>query len=223
MENWGSEEMQDKREGAPDQEGEAPGGAKARKEASDGRDLYLNIRVLVLMMTAFVLLFTFVARIIVVSGASMENTLHGGDLMLVWSLGYAPRQGDVVVVTQESYQEDSIVKRVIALEGQTVDIDYYTGTVYVDGKPLKEDYIKEEMLVPSYGEGVNHVTVPEGCIFVMGDNRNHSADSRYSPLGQVERREVLGKVLFMLLPGRGSNNGYADCERRDFSRIGIVS
>ena len=128
MENWGSEEMQDKREGAPDQEGEAPGGAKARKEASDGRDLYLNIRVLVLMMTAFVLLFTFVARIIVVSGASMENTLHGGDLMLVWSLGYAPRQGDVVVVTQESYQEDSIVKRVIALEGQTVDIRKALGT-----------------------------------------------------------------------------------------------
>lgn len=200
MENWGSEEMQDKREGAPDQEGEATGGAKARKEASDGRDLYLNIRVLVLMMTAFVLLFTFVARIIVVSGASMENTLHGGDLMLVWSLGYAPRQGDVVVVTQESYQEDSIVKRVIALEGQTVDIDYYTGTVYVDGRPLKEDYIKEQMLVPSYGEGVNHVTVPEGCIFVMGDNRNHSADSRLPLIGIVDERCVIGRGVAVVFP-----------------------
>ena len=190
MENWGSEEMQDKREGAPDQEGEAPGGAKARKEASDGRDLYLNIRVLVLMMTAFVLLFTFVARIIVVSGASMENTL----------LGYTPQQGDIVVLTQESYQEDSIVKRVIALEGQTVDIDYYTGTVYVDGKPLKEDYIKEEMLVPSYGEGVNHVTVPEGCIFVMGDNRNHSADSRLPMIGIVDERCVIGRGVAVVFP-----------------------
>ena len=146
------------------------------------------------------MLFTFVARIIVVSGASMENTLHGGDLMLVWSLGYAPRQGDVVVVTQESYQEDSIVKRVIALEGQTVDIDYYTSTVYVDGKPLKEDYIKEEMLVPSYGEGVNHVTVPEGCIFVMGDNRNHSADSRLPLIGIVDERCVIGRGVAVVFP-----------------------
>lgn len=120
--------------------------------------------------------------------------------MLVWSLGYAPRQGDVVVVTQESYQEDSIVKRVIALEGQTVDIDYYTSTVYVDGKPLKEDYIKEEMLVPSYGEGGNHVTVPEGCIFVMGDNRNHSSDSRHQRLATVDNRYVLGRALWVIAP-----------------------
>lgn len=200
MENWGSEEMQDKREGAPDQEGEAPGGAKARKEASDGRDLYLNIRVLVLMMTAFVLLFTFVARIIVVSGASMENTLHGGDLMLVWSLGYAPRQGDVVVVTQESYQEDSIVKRVIATEGQQVDIDYDTNTVYVDGEAIAEDYIKERMRLPGWGEGVNHVVVPEDCIFVMGDNRNNSLDSRSADVGAIAKEDVIGHALFVVWP-----------------------
>ena len=205
MENWESEvernwENAPSPEGGPEPDQPESRGGKARKEASDGRDLYLNIRVLVLMMTAFVLLFTFVARIIVVSGASMENTLHGGDLMLVWSLGYAPRQGDVVVVTQESYQEDSIVKRVIALEGQTVDIDYYTSTVYVDGKPLKEDYIKEEMLVPSYGEGVNHVTVPEGCIFVMGDNRNHSADSRLPLIGIVDERCVIGRGVAVVFP-----------------------
>ena len=205
MENWESEverswENAPAPEGGPEPDQPESRGGKARKEASDGRDLYLNIRVLVIMMTTFVLMFTFVARIIVVSGASMENTLHGGDLMLVWSLGYAPRQGDVVVVTQESYQEDSIVKRVIALEGQTVDIDYYTGTVYVDGKPLKEDYIKEEMLVPSYGEGVNHVTVPEGCIFVMGDNRNHSADSRLPMIGIVDERCVIGRGVAVVFP-----------------------
>ena len=200
MENWGSEEMEDKREGAPDQEGEAPGGAKARKEASDGRDLYLNIRVLVVMMTAFVLLFTFVARIIVVSGPSMLDTLHNGDLILVWSLGYAPKQGDIVVLTQESYQEDSIVKRVIAVAGQTVDIDYGTDTVYVDGQALREDYTKEEMRVPTYGEGLNHVTVPEGCIFVMGDNRNHSADSRLPGIGIVDTRCVIGKGIAVIFP-----------------------
>ena len=205
MENWESEvERNWENTPAPDPGPEPdqpdPGGGKARKEASDGRDLYLNIRVLVIMMTAFVLMFTFVARIIVVSGPSMENTLWGGDLILVWSLGYTPSQGDVVVVTQERYQEDSIVKRVIAVGGQTVDIDYYSGTVYVDGRPLEEDYTKERMQVPNYGEGLNHVTVPEGCIFVMGDNRNNSADSRYPDIGIVDTRCVIGHGLAVLFP-----------------------
>ncbi len=204
MENWESEVDKDlagrpSPDAAPGDGGEQSG-AKLRKEASDGKELYLNIRVLVGMMTVFVLLFTFVARIIVVSGPSMENTLIEGDLILVWSLGYTPEQGDVVVLTQESYQEDSIVKRVIATEGQTVDIDYRAGAVYVDGVVLKEDYIKEAMQVPSYGEGINHVTVPEGCIFVMGDNRNQSADSRFPGIGIVDTRCVIGHGLLVLFP-----------------------
>lgn len=204
MENWESEVDKDlagrpSPDAAPGDGGEQSG-AKLRKEASDGKELYLNIRVLVGMMTVFVLLFTFVARIIVVSGPSMENTLIEGDLILVWSLGYTPEQGDVVVLTQESYQEDSIVKRVIATEGQTVDIDYRAGAVYVDGVVLKEDYIKEVMQVPSYGEGINHVTVPEGCIFVMGDNRNQSADSRFPGIGIVDTRCVIGHGLLVLFP-----------------------
>ena len=203
MENWESEVEQNTVKGPSHGNTPEPGlnsGAKARREASDGRDLYLNIRTLVVMMTVFVLLFTFVARIIVVSGPSMENTLIEGDLILVWSLGYTPRQGDVVVLTQESYQEDSIVKRVIATGGQTVDIDYFSGTVYVDGDALDESYIKEQMLLPSYGEGLNHVTVPEGCVFVMGDNRNHSADSRYPGIGIVDVRCVIGRGTVVLFP-----------------------
>ena len=182
------------------EEGEEQSGARARKEASDGKDLYLNMRVLVTMMSVFVLMFTFAARIIVVSGPSMENTLINGDLMLVWSVGYKPAQGDVVVLTQESYQEDSIVKRVIATEGQQVDIDYNTSTVYVDGMPLGEDYIKERMYVPAWGEGLNHLVVPEGCIFVMGDNRNHSADSRLPDIGIVDTRCVIGHGLAVIFP-----------------------
>ena len=205
MENWELEQnLEQGREDTPEPPREQgagePGGAQGRKEASDGRDLYLNIRVLVVMMAAFVLLFTFVARIIVVSGPSMLDTLHNGDLILVWSLGYSPKQGDIVVVTQESYQEDSIVKRVIATEGQTVDINYDTDTVYVDGTPLKEDYTKERMQIPTYGEGLNHVTVPEGCIFVMGDNRNHSADSRHPDIGIVDTRCVIGRGLAVIFP-----------------------
>ena len=81
-----------------------------------------------------------------------------------------------------------------------MDIDYDTGTVYVDGTPLEEDYIKEAMKVPNYGEGVNHVTVPEGCIFVMGDNRNDSADSRYPSIGIIDTRSVIGRAVMVLFP-----------------------
>ncbi len=211
MENWEVEQGFDG--GTPSEEGtagqerdripEGPApepGAQSREAPFPGRELYLNVRVLVVMMTAFVMLFTFVARIIVVSGPSMENTLWGGDLILVWSLGYTPEQGDVVVLTQESYQEDSIVKRVIATGGQQVDIDYNSGSVKVDGTALEEPYIKEQMLVPGYGEGINHVIVPEGCIFVMGDNRNHSADSRYPSIGIVDNRCVIGRGMLVLFP-----------------------
>ena len=184
----------------PEEAQEQPSEPKAKRDASAGRDLYMNVRVLVGMMTVFVLMFTFVARIIVVSGESMENTLFNGDLLFVWSLGYTPKQGDVVVLTQESYQEDSIVKRVIATGGQRVDIDYDAGTVSVDGTILQEDYIKERMLLPGWGEGINHVTVPEGCLFVMGDNRNESADSRFPSIGIVDTRCVIGKGLVVLFP-----------------------
>lgn len=202
MDHWKSEEghnWQARPEQLPPEGGETSGG-KPRKDTSGGRELYMNVRVLVTMMAVFVMVFTFVARIIVVSGPSMENTLWGGDLILVWGLGYTPRQGDVVVLTQENYQEDSIVKRVIATEGQRVDIDYSANTVRVDGELLEEDYIKEQMFVPSYGEGINHVTVPEGCLFVMGDNRNQSADSRYPDIGIVDTRCVIGRGLVVMFP-----------------------
>lgn len=189
--------------GASDVPGTRTTGAtpsRTQKETSLGYELYLNVRTLVFVLAALILVFTFVVRIIVVSGESMENTLQNGDSMLVWCLGYEPKQGDVVVVTQRSYQNDSLVKRVIATEGQRVDIDYDTGTVYVDGTPLEEEYIKEKMQVPNYGEGINHVTVPEGCIFVMGDNRNNSADSRYPSIGIIDTRSVIGRAVMVVFP-----------------------
>ena len=202
MGHWESEAERNSqaRPAQPAQEGGEPSGGKPRRETSGGRELYMNVRVLVSMMAVFVMMFTFVARIIVVSGPSMENTLWGGDLILVWGLGYTPKQGDVVVLTQESYQEDSIVKRVIATGGQRVDIDYGANAVRVDGELLEEDYIKEQMFVPCYGEGINHVTVPEGCLFVMGDNRNESADSRYPDIGIVDTRCVIGRGVAVMFP-----------------------
>ena len=186
--------------GMPELETPTPTYSRSRKETSLGYELYLNVRTLVFVLAALILVFTFVVRIIVVSGSSMEDTLQNGDSMLVWCLGYTPKQGDVVVLTQRSYQEDSLVKRVIATEGQRVDIDYETSTVYVDGVALQEDYIKEAMEIPNYGEGLNHVTVPEGCIFVMGDNRNDSADSRYPSIGIIDTRSVIGRAVMVVFP-----------------------
>lgn len=189
-------------EGTAESKATAPATAKPRREASLGYELYLNVRTLVFVLAALILVFTFVVRVIVVSGESMENTLQNGDSMLVWCLGYKPKQGDVVVVTQRSYQNDSLVKRVIATEGQRVDIDYESSTVYVDGVALQEDYIKEAMRIPIYGEGVNHVTVPEGCIFVLGDNRNDSADSRYPDIGVIDTRCIIGRAVMVVFPFR---------------------
>lgn len=173
---------------------------KQAQPPKKGSEVYQNIRTLVTVLAVLILIFTFVARVVVVSGPSMENTLQNGDAMLVWSLGYKPKQGDIVVLTQTAYQKDSIVKRVIATGGQTVDIDYTSSTVYVDGEPLQEDYIKEVMRVPNYGEGNNHLTVPEGCLFVMGDNRNESADSRYPVIGLIDTRCVIGRAVMVLFP-----------------------
>ena len=134
----------------------------------------------------------------------MDNTLQDGELMLVWSLGYTPRQGDIVVLnktTAEFLGNRAIVKRVIATGGQTVDIDYGTGTVYVDGAALDEPYIREEMYLPFASTmQQTHWEVPEGSIFVMGDNRNYSTDSRDDRLGTVDEDYVLGKVVLGLWP-----------------------
>lgn len=176
------------------------GGKRVAPRQEEGSEAYQNVRTLVSVLAVLILLFTFVLRLVVVSGPSMEDTLQDRDTMLVWSLGYTPKQGDIVVLTKKSYQEDSIVKRVIAKAGQTVEIDYFEGVVYVDGVALEEDYIKEWMDVPSYGEGINNVTVPEGCLFVMGDNRNESADSRYPAIGIVDERCVIGRAVMVLFP-----------------------
>ena len=117
-------------------------------------------------------------------------------------MGYEPEQGDIVVLnktTADFLEGEAIVKRVIAVGGQTVDIDYDAGTVAVDGQVLDEPYIHEAMLCPTY-ENQTHIEVPEGSIFVMGDNRNHSSDSRDVTLGTVDERYVLGRAVCVLLP-----------------------
>lgn len=180
----------------PEQSGKE---TKEKEVLTMGQELYQTLQSLVGIVLVIILLFTFVARITVVDGESMENTLHDRDIVLTWALGYTPSQGDIVVLTKESFREQSIIKRVIATEGQTVDIDYSTGTVYVDGIALDEPYIRELMRQP-WGETIDHVTVPEGHIFVMGDNRNNSSDSRVPAIGVVDERCVIGRSVLRLFP-----------------------
>ena len=190
----------------------------ASQKKEDGRDLYEWTQALVCSVLAVVLLFTFVVRLIGVDGHSMVPTLQDGDRLLVlnalWDSDYA--YGDIVVLRKDTFMTEPIVKRVIATEGQTVDIDFASGSVYVDGELLEEDYINEPTYVE---EGTEFpLTVPEGSIFVMGDNRNHSSDSRSSDLGTVDTRYVIGKAVFLLFPGADEATG-----QRDFGRIGPIT
>lgn len=165
-------------------------------------DLYFWLQAAVMALVGLILLFTFVGRIIGVDGTSMVPTLQDRDMILLQSIGYAPKQNDVVVLTKSTaFINQPIVKRVIAVGGQTLDIDYEAGLVYVDGQPLAEPYLGEIMRQPaSEFMTNNHITVPEGSIFVMGDNRNHSTDSRDIRLGLIDERCVLGRAHFVIFP-----------------------
>lgn len=169
------------------------------------QDLYFWLQALVMALITLILLFTFVGRIIGVDGPSMLPTLHEGDLLLLRSAFYTPKQGDVVVLTKDflDYTDQPIVKRVIAVGGQTVRIDYDEGKVYVDGEALDEPYINEPMRQPGNSRmSVNEITVPEGSVYVLGDNRNNSTDSRHEDLGVIDNRYILGEAVMILLPFR---------------------
>lgn len=180
---------------------QGPQEEKTVEKSSD--DLFYWLNALTTALVVLVLVFTFFGRLTRVDGNSMDYTLQDNQLLLVWSLGYTPKQGDIVVLNKTTATHlggVAIVKRVIAVGGQTVDIDYATSTVYVDGEPLDEPYIWEAM-VDIYGDrGSTHIEVPEGSIFVMGDNRNGSDDSRDNLIGTIDEDYVLGKAVFSIFP-----------------------
>ena len=184
-------------------------------EEQGRQELYEWVQALVCSVLAVVLLFTFGVRLIGVDGHSMVPTLQDGDRLLVPNSmlcgGYEP--GDIVVLRKESFLPTPIVKRVIATEGQLVDIDFSSGAVFVDGRQLQEEYINERTLAE---EGtVFPLTVPEGSVFVMGDNRNHSNDSRDARLGTVDTRYIIGRAVYLAFPGPDGATG-----ERIYGRIG---
>lgn len=179
-----------------------------QEESSLCSNLFYWLQTLVFAVVAIVLIFTFVGRITRVEGDSMLSTLHEGDLLLLQSVGYIPKAGDVVVLNKTTDETvsllggDAIVKRVIATGGQTVYIDYNNAVVYVDGVAVDEPYVNEDFLYDHSGpySGQIPFVVPEGEVFVMGDNRNHSTDSRHPMLGTVDEGYVLGRAVCILFP-----------------------
>lgn len=198
------------------QQEDASGGKE--KETLEGT-LYCWAQALVTAVVGVVLLFTFGVRLISVNGPSMQDTLYTGDELLILNAAFCDfKAGDVVVINDYNAEEplnETLVKRIVAVGGQTVDVDVASGTVYVDGLELDEPYIKE----PTYTAAGTQfpLTLAEDEVFVMGDNRNHSSDSRDSRLGPVKEGYLQGKVLLLLVPGRTP-----DTNKTDWGRIGAL-
>ncbi len=169
-------------------------------------------------LTGVILVFMLIFRVVIVSGPSMMQTLQNGDsLILLSNVFYNhPKYGDIIVASKDSFKNgEPIIKRVIATEGQTVDIDFERGIVYVDGVAIDEPYTNTPTNLP---EGISFpLKVADSCIFVMGDNRNDSLDSRSPDIGLIDHREILGRALFLALPGKDERSG-----NRNFSRIGAL-
>lgn len=201
-------------------EQQTPEGVVEPKKESWQKTLFRDAKDVLYILAIFMLVYVLCFRTVVVVGDSMYDTLVNGDrLLLVNNLLYwQPEQGDVIVASKDSFRDgECFIKRVIATEGQIVDINFDTGTVFVDDVALDEPYLHTLTLNV---EGVEFpVTVPEGCLFVMGDNREDSLDSRSPSIGFIDKREILGKAVFLMIPGTGTNECPAEF---DFSRIGVI-
>ena len=192
--------------------------SKSRKE-SQNSTLLMYLHDFVTWLVAILLVFLLVLRVVVVSGPSMNATLvHGDYLLLINHIWYSePKQGDIIVAAKDSFKNgEPIIKRVIATEGQWVDIDFELGIVYVNGTALEEPYTNTPT---NMYEGIDFpLQVDKGCVFVLGDNRNASKDSRSVEIGLIDTREILGKAIFLFLPGKDPVT-----EKIQFDRIGALS
>ena len=186
------------------------------KNSTIKNDLFEWLEILISALMILVIMFTFVFKIVTISGDSMKNTLNSGEKVIISNIGFTPQYGDIVVISRNANNiadmQDAntpIIKRVIATEGQVVDIDFFEGIVYVDGVALDEPYTKTPT---NLSEGIEFpVVVDVGCVFVLGDNRNDSTDSRSPNIGDsgmIDTRYILGKALFRVFPFSGFGGLY---------------
>ena len=191
---------------------------KDHEKSTGGSAALEYLHDVVYILALILVVFTFCMRVVIVSGSSMFSTLVDGDYLLLINrpLCGELERGDIVVASMDRFKGgEPIVKRVIATEGQEVDIDFRLGVVYVDGVALEEDYI----YTPTHlSEGMEFpLVVEEGCLFLMGDNRGDSRDSRAPEIGLVDEREILGRAVFLLMPGDGRGEYTVE---KDPGRIG---
>ena len=187
-----------------------------KRSFSFKKELFEWLEIVISAVIILVILFSFFFKVVTISGRSMQNTLFDGEKVIISNIGYTPTKGDIVVISRNANnlanQDDAntpIIKRVIATEGQVVDIDFSSGSVFVDGVMLEERYTKT--LTTLRGDIEFPVVVPEGCVFVLGDNRNDSRDSRNSSIGEqgmIDTRHILGKALFRIFPLDGFGGLY---------------
>lgn len=193
---------------SPEADGASAYEAEKEEDASAKKDLKKSLKkeivewvqAIVIAVVLALLIRNFVFTVVRVDGQSMEPTLQHNDRMIVWRLGYTPKQNDIVIFNPPGEKNVYWIKRVIATEGQHVEIDYTSGSVYVDGEKIDEPYLGEQMLAQPQLP-ITEIDVPEDCVFVLGDNRNHSTDGRV--IGPVSEDRIVGKAALRFWPFTG--------------------
>lgn len=175
----------------------------AKKERNINEEIFEWIESIVFSIVIVVLVFTFVCRVVLVSGDSMNNTLFDNDKVIVSHVLYSPKQGDIIVTTDHNGYGKPLIKRVIATGGQTVDIDVENKKIIVDGVIYSDEnaYYDPSRVFDS-GDGFTYpVVVEEGKLFCMGDNRCNSLDSRSSRVGFIDEDDIIGRAYLKISPG----------------------
>lgn len=171
-------------------------GKKVNKAKDEKLNIFEIFEAIIAAFFVITLIFTFVFRVFSVDGPSMKPTLHDGDKVVVSTIGYSPKKGDIVVLSSTEGLKKPIIKRVIAVAGDKVDINFTTGVVTVNGS---EEHYTDELTTQQFDVAFP-IVVPEGTVFVLGDNRSVSLDSRSTQVGCVDERLIVGEVLFRFFP-----------------------